>query len=174
MDLTQLIGGGAVGSAAMQSAAAGLVQSPEYLQNRERLAAVTELGYEVMDFYDAYQPVLFILGLLGTAIGGTALAKRRTNPEAVALYGISTVVSAAVAWLTRPAFLRPAPAPVPEGAVSSPGALGETLGWLDHRAAGLTAAKPGWEAQTLARLLGDLGTGTLDPASQTLITANSH
>ncbi len=174
LDLSKLIGGGAVGGAALQTAAVGLAASPTYTQNRARIAALTELGYEGLDFYQQFQPTLFILGVVGTAIGSAALAKRRKNPEAVALYSLITVGSALTAWLTRPAMLRPAPAPLPPNSTASTPILGSTLGWLDRRAENLTRNDPGWESRNLARLLGDLGMGTMDPATQALISTNSH
>jgi hypothetical protein len=174
LDLSQIIGGGAVGGAAMTTAATALASSPTYLKNRARVAALTQLGYKGVDFYDDYQPVLFITGLVGTVVGGAALAKRRKNPEAVALYTITTVASALLAWIARPAALRPAPAEVPAGASTNPAVLGSTLGWLDRRADHLTQNDPGWESRTLARLLGDLGAGTMDPATTALISRNAH
>jgi hypothetical protein len=174
VDLSSIMGG-TVGNAAMQTAAGTLAAYPGYTQNRARLAAVTHLGYQGVDFYNQFQPVLFILGCVGTAVGAAALHKRhKAAGEAIALYGISTVVSAAVAWFTRPQFLRPTPAPVPESAQTDPGVLGNTLAWADGRVDSLSHSDPGWESRTLARLLADLGMGTMDPATRALIATNAH
>lgn len=157
-------------SAALNSVATAATMNPTVLQDRARAAAVLNLGYSSLDTYDSMQPILFWGSLVGAIASSYAGAKRRKVPEAVSLYTLTGLTCGAVAWLTRPAFLRPAPTPA-EAAATTP-ATGAAIGWMDARVAKLNASQPGWEAQTWRRFAQDAGTN--DPAVITILTRNSR
>ncbi len=168
--------GNSLQSSALTEAAKLATDSTAVKVNRARIAAVANLGYSYLDTYQRAKPSLFILGLAGTTISSMALAKRRKNPEAVALYSILAVVSIATAWFTRPDLLKSAAAKAtpPESNPNAPGAVKSSLTWADNRVAKLTARQPGWEGATLTRLIGDFGSGTIPPGVKTLLTRNAH
>jgi len=86
-----------------------LRQQPAYNNNRERAAVVIGQGLAIYDTWVSLKPALFIAGLVGMAVSGTALYKRRSKgSEAWALYGASFLASAATAWATRPGPSAPA------------------------------------------------------------------
>ncbi len=164
----------ALTSAALNSVATVATTNQNVLQDRARAAAVVDLGYTGLDIYDSWQPVLFwgsVAGLIASSYAGT---KRRKVPEAVTLYAITGISSALVAWITRPAFLRPTPTPAQAAAqaTASTPALGAAVGWLDARVAKNDAARPGWERATWSRMAQDVG--TTDPAVITILTRNAH
>ena len=150
---------------------------PAVQTNRARAAAVVEMGYEGVDFVQEYKPALFLISVLGAIASGYALKRRYKVPEGAGLYSVTGLASVAMAWITRPDFLKPAAvvstaAPdsnAPAGSVTS-----SALKWTDARVAKLTAKDPGWEGRTLVRLWNDIGQGTMDPAVQVILTKNSH
>jgi hypothetical protein len=172
LDLSSLTSN--VGGAALDTAAQAATSLPAVTVNRERLAAAVNLGYSVVDGYDRAKPGIFVASLVSTILSSGALAKRRKNPEAVALYSIIAISSALTAWFTRPDFLKGQAAVPPQSNAQAPGPVKSALGWADARAAKLSASQPGWEGRTLTRLWSDLGSGTITPAAQTLLTRNSH
>jgi hypothetical protein len=117
------------------------------------------------------------------------LARRPKNMEAITLYSLAGILSSGVAWFTRPAMFRPAPAPtastvkkpkkpsqpgVPAAPAPKPdaqsAAMAEYLGALDSKVQKLNASAPGWEANTYMRLANDLGFGNMYPPLQTALT----
>jgi hypothetical protein len=166
-----------VGGASMVQVAETVATVPAVQTNRARAAAVVELGYEGVDFIQEYKPALFLISILTAIASGYALKRRYKVPEAAGLYSTTGLASVAMAWITRPDFMKPAavvdtPAPdsnAPAGSVTS-----SALKWADARVAKLTAKDPGWEGRTLARLYNDIGPGTMDPAVQVILTKNSH
>ncbi len=157
-------------STALNSVASVATVNPTVLQDRARAASVLDLGYSAVDVYDTWQPLLFWGSIVGVIASGYAGTKRRKVPEAVTLYTITGVGSAVMAWLTRPAFLRPVPTPA-QAAASTP-AVGAAIGWMDDRVAKLNASQPGWEQTTWRRFAQDVG--TTDPAVITLLTKNAR
>lgn len=160
----------AITSAALNSVATVATTNRTVLQDRARAASVLDLGYTAADAYDQWQPFLFWGSVLGVIASSYAGAKRKKVPEAVTLYALTGIGSAVMAWVTRPAFLRPAPTPA-EAAASTP-AMGAAIGWMDARVAKLDASRPGWESNTWRRLAQE--SGTSDPAVITLLTRNAH
>ncbi len=160
----------------MNEAANLATNSNAVTTNRARIAAMVNLGYSAADTYQTMKPGLFIAGVVGTLVSGAALAKRRKNPEAVALYTLTAVISAATAWFARPDMLKSsaALAPPPDSNPAAPGPVKSSLGWADHRVAKLSASQPGWEGATLTRLFNDFGSGTMAPAVKTLLTRKAH
>ena len=157
-------------STALNSVATVATVDPTVLQDRARAASVLDLGYSALDTYDSLQPILFWGSLAGLIASGYALKRRRKVPEAATLYTVTGISSAIMAWITRPAFMRPAPTPA-QAAASTP-ALGAAIGWMDNRVTKLNASQPGWERTTWQRLAQDVG--TTDPAVLTLLTKNAH
>ncbi len=158
-------------SAALQTVARGATANPTVLKDRARAAVLVDEGYGYLDAYDAMQPVLFWGSVIGAIASGYALKKRRKLPEAATLYSITGVVSLATAWLTRPAWLRPTPAPDVAVAAAGTPAMANLLGWLDKKVEDKSAEKPGWEKAAWLRLEQDMG--TTDQAITTLLTANA-
>lgn len=159
--------------------------------NRARSAALADYGYEKLATYYKWRPTIFASSAAVSAISATMAWKRRRVPEAIILYGLSSLFSGAVAWFSRPNALRPAPAPMPPAAQepapvpqeaieqgapppAEPSAVAEFLGWLDARVKRLNQARPGWESQTWQRVAHDLGYATLNPHVAILITRNTQ
>lgn len=162
----------ALSSAALTTVAKAATADPTVLQDRARAAAVLDAGYSAVDTYDAVQPVLFWGSILGAIASGYALAKRRKVPEAVTLYTATELACIATAWLTRPAWLRPAPTPAQaQVAQTSPG-MANLLGWVDKRVATNNATRPGWEGAAWTRFEQDAG--ITDPSISALLTTNSR
>ncbi len=157
-------------STALNSVATAATQNPTVLQDRARAASVLDLGYSTADAYDDWQPFLFWGSVAGVIASSYAGAKRKKVPEAVTLYAITGIGSAVMAWLTRPAYLRPKPTPA-QAAASTP-AMGAAIGWMDARVAKLDATKPGWEKAAWQRFAHE--SGSTDPAVITLLTRNAH
>ena len=157
---------------ALTTVSAAITADPTAVQDRSRAAALVDAGYGAVDTYARMQPFLFVASTVGLLISGMALAKRRKNPEAVALYATTAILSGVTAFLTRPDFLRPAPTPAAAATATTP-AMAGALSWLDNRVAARSAQQPGWESATWNRLAADLGYSPLDPAMAMLLTANS-
>lgn len=170
---------------------------PQVQVNRARAAALIDYGYEKLDQFSSVKPYVFWSSTAGLVACGYMGFRRRKIPEAVALYSVLGVISAGLAYLTRPDALRPQPAPMPASATAAPvpaapapspttsapvleatkpapKALPQVLGWLDRRVVARSAIKPGWEATTLRRVAKDLGFAKLGSAVETAITRNSH
>lgn len=163
-----------LGSTALQGAAEAAVAVPAVQVNRARIASLVHLGYQTVDTYEAARPWLFLASVAGVIGSGIGMSRRRKIPEAVALYSITGVLSLAMGIITRPRALG-AQAPTPPATnANAPGALRSTLAWTDGRVARLSREDPGWESRTLARLWGDVGSGTMAPVVSTLLTRNSR
>lgn len=158
---------------ALTSVAQVATQNPDVIQDRARAAALADYGYGYLDIYTQYQPLLFFISCCGVAASGYGMYARPKKPEIITLYSLTAILSAAAAWLTRPAALRPAPTPAAAASATTP-AMAGVLSWLDTRVATRTAEQPGWEAQTWNRLATDTGNSPLDPAVAALLTSNSH
>lgn len=163
-----------VTNAALQQASEAAATTPAVQVNRARVAATAHAGYSAIDTYTQAKPWIFVASVLGALASGYGVAKRRKVPEAVTLYSMTGVASLAMAWLTRPDYLGATEPTPPAASTTSPSAFRSSLAWADARAARLSHEQPGWERATLARLWGDLGTGTMVPAVDTLISKNSH
>ncbi len=101
-----------------------LRQQPAYNDNRERAAVVLDQGFQVYDAWVKAKPAIFIGGLVGMALSGAALAKRRgSGPEAWAVYLATFTLSAAGAWVARPGGTPPAPPGTMPGEMSDYGVV---------------------------------------------------
>lgn len=158
----------------LQQVAAGATDIPVVAQSRLRLAAATHLGYEQLDRYAAWRPTIFALACVGALVSTAAAVRRRKVPEAVVLYSLTGLGSAGLAWVTRPVAAPPAATQLPPVEAKQASTTAQVLGYLDRRGADLTRRQPGWESRTLARLLRDVGAGTLHPAVNILVTSKSH
>jgi len=118
--------------------------SPE---TRRRAAVVAHDAYAAVDGYIEHRPTLFYGGLL-VAASGTAMAvqRRRQGPEAVGSWLALAAAGAGVAWITKPTHAN-------TGAPGTP-AMATVNKWLDARASYLDQHQPGWQEQSLNRLLG--------------------
>lgn len=154
------------------TAAKSIANQQNVALNRARAAVMVDMGYGALDAYTENRSLLFILGLIGSCASGYMLYKRK-GAEARALYSISLVASAGLAWFTRPDALRsapPAPAPgEPEPATPAESTTRRSLAWLDQKAADNTAEDPNWENAAWSRLSQDLGSGTIPPAVTALL-----
>lgn len=170
---------------ALVTAAQVAVTTPVVRQNRARAAVVVHEGYDWLETWDRWRPTVFALSAAGAAVSWSMAYKRRKLPEALALYTLTGGACSALAWLTRPAALRPPPAAMPAPAPGTvplpgqtapppPGALAQLLGYLDRRAATLSIERPGWEGTSLRRLARDLGAGTLEPYADVLLTQGTR
>jgi hypothetical protein len=118
---------------------------PAVQVNKERAAVVLDTGFRIYDTYNSARPWIFAGGLAGTALSGFMLYKRRSkSPETVAWWMASLVVSASVAWFTRPQ----APAATPAGTSNATATL---LGMIDARRAQLKAEDPNFPGDVYAR-----------------------
>ena len=174
MGSLDLIGKG-LSSAALNTAADAAANTYAYRVNRARMAALAHLGYSAADQYAAMRPGIFLVSVAGCIASSVALARRRKAcPEAPALYTLTAVVTGVAAWFTRPDWLlarREAQVNVDPNA---PGVVKQAIGAVDNRVSKLSATQPGWEGRTLARLWGDLGSGTMPPVVTTLLTKHSQ
>ncbi len=160
----------AITSAALNSVARVATANPTVLADRARAAAVVDAGYGLMDKYDAMQPLLFWGSVAGAIAAGYALARRRKVPEAVTLYTITELACLATAWVTRPAWMRPAPSPAAASASTPAGA--SLVSWMDKRVETNTQERPGWEAAAWKRL--EYDAGVTEPAITSLLTTNAR
>lgn len=181
---------------ALAEAGRWAADQPMVRVNRARGAALIEYGYDWIDALDRWQPYIFTGSTAAALASSFALWKRRRVPEAWVVYLPLLGLSGGLAWLMRPAALRPAPAPVPVSAQKSapepsvgpvgpisapaastapgpPGTLQQFLGWLDRRVAKLTTKQPGWEPQAYTRLARDLGWSTIPSYVQGFLTRNA-
>lgn len=177
LDISTVLGNAA--NDALTRAATVAVSIPAVYQNRARAAAAVNLGYEAVDTFEKYRLALFVGGMVGALASGYGLVRRRKTPEAVALYTITGLISMGVAWVSKPrteageAAVSAATAPTAPPSPHAPGTAKRLLAWTDRRVDTLTQEDPGWEARTLARLWGDVGTGTMPPVVNALLT-RSH
>jgi hypothetical protein len=160
----------ALADQALVQAAQWSASKPVVQVNRARTAALAHQGYQYMDTLESWRPAIFAAAASMSIISGTLTYRRRKVPEAWMLYGTLSLLSGAVAWFTRPGFLRPSPAPMPSEATSpspgdpsppAPGVLAEFLGWLDRKVASFEQENPRWQSQTWTRLARDTGFGTI-------------
>jgi hypothetical protein len=101
------------------------------------------LGY--YELWTTLKPALFVGGLAGMAISGAAIYRRRSAAkEAAVLYGVAFLVSAGVAWVSRP------------GAAAATGQTG-VVAELDQKRAELSASDPNWADETYQRLYQEPG-----------------
>lgn len=172
--------------ALLQSAADTTTALPIVQQNRARAAAIIHEGYDKLAMYYQFRPILFALSASSAAFAFAMLYKRPKNTEAITLYSTAGILSSGLAWFTRPAIFRPAPAPLPSVAsqssapamqqMSTPSptpesaALAEYLGMIDKRVEKLDRESPGWESRTYMQLANDLGIGKLYPPVHTALT----
>lgn len=171
-DLSSLLGSSSTASAAIGAVSSVVATNPTFLLNRERLAAVAQMGYNGAALYATWQPALFLFSVSGAIASGYMLWKRRSKGgESVALWTAATLSSLGVAYFTRPAFMRPDPVNPPAG---TPTAMDGIFAYLDQKAANYSYYTPGWEGQVLTQLAADAGGGTVDPALATLLTEGSH
>jgi hypothetical protein len=122
------------------------VPSDSIQANRERLAVVVKQGLDAYETYQAAKPFLLWGGLLGAAISGFALAKRRHTPEAYPLYIGTFVASLAAVWAGFPSSTAPTPPGQPK--VAGTGLVAA----LDAKRAAYAAADPRWADRTFSRL----------------------
>ncbi len=117
-----------------------------FVQNRDRAGALVHDGFAVADGYQAARPWIFAGSLITGAASGYGLWKRRSRgPETIAFYSVGLVVSAALAWLTRPQQAPP-PALTPSAPEDS-----AVVTWLDQRVATLRAEDPAFADKVFAR-----------------------
>jgi hypothetical protein len=180
--------GSAVVKQSLAEAGRWAADQPMVRVNRARGAALIDYGYEWIETLDRWRPYIFTGSTVAAGLSAFALWKRKRIPEAWVVYLPLLGISGGLAWLLRPAALRPPPAPLPvslqnssqaapvasqrsiSGLGASPapqeapkatGTLQQILGWLDRRAAKLAVKEPGWEPQAYARLARDLGWSTM-------------
>lgn len=166
---------------------------PSVQMTRARAAALADYGYRKLDTFYRYQPTIFAASAAVAAVSLAMAWKRKKVPEALALYLASGGVSGAVAYVSRPSWLRSAPpAPLPPTAgtpappapdtppgappppVTPPGPFAQFLGWVDARIEHANRNRPGWESQTWRRVAHDLGYGTLKPPLETFLTRQAR
>lgn len=166
--------GGALAQQVLNEAASSAADTPLVQVNRARAAALVDYGYDKLDQYDRWRPYIFA-GSAGTcALSVAAVIKRRKIAEAWPLYLVLAAMSGGLAWVTRPGWLRGAPAPLPTKQTDSPSSLNTMVGWLDRRVDQNTHQQPGWEAETWQRVAQDVGFSTIPPYAQKFFTANSR
>ncbi len=116
-------------------------------QMKRRAAVVAHDSFRLVDGYIEARPTIFYGSLMASAAAGAMAVKRRSHGvEAVAAWSIVAMVSAGVAWVTRPT-------PATTAAQGRP-PLEQVNAWLDQRAAQLDQSEPGWQDRALVRLLG--------------------
>lgn len=167
--------GSTLTSGALSAAIGVAADQPLVRVNRARAAAAVDYGYNRMALWDVWRPWLFTASSVVTAVSCYMLWKRRKVPEAWYTYVTAGGSSAAVAWLTRPNALRGAPAPKPVAMPGEPpsdasSTMQQVLGWIDKKIERNNQTRPGWEAQTWARVAQDLGFGTLKPPASVFFT----
>ncbi len=117
-----------------------LRQQPAYRNNRERAAVLLREGLGYYEIWTTIKPALFISGLVGMAVSGAAFYRRRSaSNEAKVLYAASFLLSAGVAWASKP------------GAAAATGQTG-IVAELDQKRAALTASDPNWADETYQEL----------------------
>lgn len=160
-------------SSVLDAAVKGMVAQPVVLENRARTAAAIDYVYDKIEQYERWRPTLFALSAVGLAVSSAMAYRRRKVPEAWALYLTTAGISGGMAWFTRPAALRGAPAAVPPPDPTLPASgtstMAQILGWADRRADHLDQTEPGWQPRTWRRLAHDLGFGTMNQHARTLL-----
>lgn len=120
-----------------------LRSQPAYKVNRERAAVIIREGLGIYDAWATAKPIIFIGGLVGMALSGAAIYRRRQSAkEAMVLYSGTFLVSALAAWVARP--ISP-PANAPPG-------YGGAIAAIDEKRAALTAEDPNWADETYQEL----------------------
>ena len=135
-------GSGSVGNAPIAAPAlrSYLRSQPAYVSNRERAAVLIKEGLGYYEIWTTIKPALFVGGLVGIAVSGAALYRRRKSAkEAMVLYTVSFLVSAGVAWVSKP------------GAAAATGQTG-VVAERDEKRAALTASDPNWADETYQEL----------------------
>ncbi len=126
-----------------------LRSQPAYVDNRERAAVILDTGFRASDTYAKAKPFLFAAALVGMAVSGTALVKRRSRgAETITLWSASFLASAATAWVTRPAFGAAKP---PANATEAQKSNFRLLQMIDQRRAVLKAQDPNFADKVFAR-----------------------
>ncbi len=126
-----------------------LRNQPAYVDNRERAAVILDTGFRASDTYTKAKPFLFAAALVGMALSGTALYKRRERgAETITLWSAGFLASAATAWVTRPAFGAPKP---PANATEAQKSNFRLLQMIDQRRAVLRAQDPQFADKVFAR-----------------------
>ena len=116
---------------------------PAYRTNRERAAVIIREGLGIYDLWATAKPIMFVGGLVGMAVSGAAIYRRRSSAkEAMVLYSVTFLVSALSAWVARPVS---APANAPPG-------YGGAIAAIDEKRAELTADDPNWADETFNEL----------------------
>lgn len=116
---------------------------PAYRTNRERAAVIIREGLGLYDMWASAKPILFVGGLAGMAVSGAAIYRRRGSAkEAAVLYSATFLISAAVAWITRPVSTP----------VNAPPGYGGAIAAIDEKRAELTADDPNWADKTYQEL----------------------
>ncbi len=126
-----------------------LRQQPAYMDNRERAAVVLDQGFQVYDAWVKAKPAVFIGGLVGMAVSGAALYKRRkTGPESWAVYLTTFALSAAAAYTARPGTTNPPP----PGTAASEMSAYAVVDAIDKKRAQMRAVNPYFADQVFMRL----------------------
>lgn len=141
---------------------AALRQQPEYVANRDRVAAVVHEGFAYYDTYKAFQPVIFGGACIGAAISAMALYKRRkVAAEAKILYSGSFLLCAAIAWFTRPDFLKGGSSVPSDAPAGTPKTKDSSLvSWVDDKVEALKGQDPNFADATIQRLVNMPGIAT--------------
>lgn len=159
-------------SQVVAAAATGAEQSNIVTVNKNRAGAAVHDAYAIKDFLDANRMAFFLLGVLGLAASGYGIKVRKTG-EARLLYALTGMASLAAIWTFRPgvdlgqstAAATGAPAAAGGGSAYSESTF---LRYLDDRAAILGQQDPNFAAESLSRLLTDVGGGNI-PALAALV-----
>ncbi len=122
---------------------------PAYSDNRERAAVVLDQGFKAYDTYVEYKTPLFFASVLNFAFSLYMLKRRRSHgPEAAALWSISAVASAGVAWFTRPGTTAAPPANLPKDQMTDFGIVAT----IDKKREALRLKNPGFADDVFRRL----------------------
>lgn len=133
----------------------GALQSvPAYEVNRNRLGAVVHDGLAFYDTYQQVKPAIFVAACLGFLYTGWKFetrGRRKSNAEAMWLWGTAAAACGGVAWVTRPDIGTSATVDPTTGATTAP--PNGLVTFLDGRVATLSADDPNFASNALAELV---------------------
>lgn len=164
-----------------------VLMEPNYEKNRNRTAALVHQGFSLWDKYQAAKPFLFGTSLAIAAGSGYMWWRRgwwkkgRRVGEAHVLYPATLLVSAVVAWLTRPGGK---PALPPPTTMQSPAPMGDVViehpqfdgfvEYLDKKVSELKQQDPHFANRALSRLVNIPGIKSYWDATPEQIQAFLH
>lgn len=150
-----------------------LRNTPAYVKNRDRAAAVIQKGLDAYDSYQKAKPYLFWGSLAGAIASAYCFEKRGRRPdnrEAMLLYGGSFALCAVTAFITRPGG-KSVPADATPEEIAAAEGDSALIGWVDQQAEQMRQSNPNFADEVFGRLVEMPGVKTQFRSMNPLIQA---